>query len=254
MNNRLCFLIALISIIFCADIFSETERYTVIEKTETYKNTECKISIKYPNLNTIKKEASIDIQNALNNKILSSIGSMEKQSKSLDTVSEDFYKAFLANAKDMEDLGYRPQPFELIVEATSVEGIKGLLVVRILVMEYTGGAHPNTFVSFWNYDLAKQKELQIFDIVKKEKLKELEAIAESYFKKLKEIKVGESYTEAGYFWDTNKFQLPENFGFGINGLIFHYNQYEIASYAIGQTEFTIPWEVLENLTAVSEYF
>jgi len=247
MNNRFYFLIVLLSIIFCADIFSETAMNTVIEKTETYKNIECKISIKYPKLETIKKECSIDLQNELNNKILSSIGSIEEQSKSLDTVSEDFYKAFLANAKDMEALGYRPQPFELIVEASYVESLKGLIVVRILVMEYTGGAHPNTFVSFWNYDLAKQKELQIFDIVKKEKLKELETIAEPYFKKLKGIKDGETYTEAGYFWDTNKFQLPENFGSGINGLIFHYNQYEIASYAIGQTEFTIPWEELKGI-------
>ena len=52
-----------------------------------------------------------------------------------------------------------------------------------------------------------------------------------------------------YFWG-EPFHLPENIGLNDEGVIFFYNVYEIASYADGITEFTIPFSDIESLLKI----
>jgi hypothetical protein len=42
------------------------------------------------------------------------------------------------------------------------------------------------------------------------------------------------------------FHLPENIGYGDEGIILLYNVYEVASYAQGYTEFAIPYDIAES--------
>jgi hypothetical protein len=49
------------------------------------------------------------------------------------------------------------------------------------------------------------------------------------------------------FFFGKDFVLPENIGYNEEGLLLLYNTYEIASYAMGITEFTIPYSEINNL-------
>ena len=49
-----------------------------------------------------------------------------------------------------------------------------------------------------------------------------------------------------YFFNED-FDLPNNIGFNDEGIMFFYNVYDIASYADGITEFTVPYHTLEAL-------
>ncbi|MBO6760471.1 MAG: DUF3298 domain-containing protein [Roseivirga sp.] len=52
----------------------------------------------------------------------------------------------------------------------------------------------------------------------------------------KEIPPTESLEERGYWFENDRFELTENFAIINKSLIFYFNPYEIAPYAMGPTE------------------
>jgi hypothetical protein len=112
-----------------------------------------------------------------------------------------------------------------------------MYVITISVDSYTftGGAHGNSVITLLNFDPETGNLYTQNDIfIKSNKLTEL---VEKYFKK---ESVSKSNNDGDYFFGED-FKLPENVGFNEEGVIFLYNTYEIASYAQGITEFTIPY-------------
>jgi len=99
----------------------------------------------------------------------------------------------------------------------------------------SGGAHGNSNVTFYNFD-SSGKVLNLDDFI--EDKEGLTSVVKTYFKQETEG------SEINYFFG-EEFHLPANIGFNDEGVIFFYNVYEIASYADGITEFTIPFEELE---------
>jgi hypothetical protein len=100
----------------------------------------------------------------------------------------------------------------------------------------SGGAHGNSNVTFFNFD-ASGKRLSFNDIFENQDA--LTSLVNSYF---------EAETEGSninYFFG-EEFHLPANIGFNDEGVIFFYNVYEIASYADGITEFTIPFDEIDS--------
>jgi hypothetical protein len=116
---------------------------------------------------------------------------------------------------------------------------------------YTGGAHPNTYIYFLNFDRKRNKLLKIADIVSnRDKLKEL---VEKKFRQYHQVEEGADLNEAGFFWDKSLF-LPANFAIEEKGLFLYYNSYEAAPYAVGPTEILIPWADLEPILAKNRIF
>lgn len=109
---------------------------------------------------------------------------------------------------------------------------------------YTGGAHPNHFVTLLNFDVKTGQKLTAKDYVKNQE--KLTTIAEPYFRKAREIESNQPLEELGFFWG-EIFSLPQNMGLAKEGLKLYYNPYEAASYVLGPTEFTIPYEELEGV-------
>ncbi len=107
---------------------------------------------------------------------------------------------------------------------------------------YQGGAHGIEVINFINYDIDRKKELHLDDIVDF-KNKEFMKIAEIAYRKSDHLLPNESLVEAG--WMDDKFILSENFAVTTKGLLFHYNPYEIKSFAAGMTEFIIPYYKIE---------
>jgi len=62
--------------------------------------------------------------------------------------------------------------------------------------------------------------------------------------------IAEKSITENYFFGED-FKLPENIGFNEEGVIFLYNTYEIASYAQGITEFTVPYNEIANYLKIN---
>lgn len=117
-------------------------------------------------------------------------------------------------------------------------------IISLAISSYsnTGGAHGNANVTFYNFDKATSKLIDINTIISdKEAFKTL---AEQYFKD--NINKDDGFSYEDYFFGEG-FHLPANMGFNDEGLILFYNPYEIAPYAMGITEFTIPYSELDAL-------
>lgn len=120
-------------------------------------------------------------------------------------------------------------------------------VICIAINAYTntGGAHGNMNITLFNFDPQTAKVLDHDAIISE--MDAFTEIVESHFSE--EIKArGNDLNEDFMFEDG--FHLPANIGFNEEGVLILYNVYEIASYAQGITEFTIPFEKLNSYLRV----
>jgi hypothetical protein len=112
---------------------------------------------------------------------------------------------------------------------------------------FTGGAHPNFFSAYHNFDILTGAKIRLADILVQGYQVPLTPIAEQKFRKAKGLSADASLRQAGYSFDNDRFRLPGNFAIMPKGLTFRFNLYEIASYAQGITEFLIEYGEINTL-------
>ncbi len=112
-------------------------------------------------------------------------------------------------------------------------------VISIALTSYlnTGGAHGSMNVTYLNFNPSTGELLTLNDLISNSS--GFTNLAQQHFKAA--IKSSNDLVFEDYFFGDD-FQLPENIGFNDDGITLFYNVYEIAAYAMGITEFTIPYE------------
>ena len=124
---------------------------------------------------------------------------------------------------------------------------KRALSLKVSVRNYYGGAHTNGFVSLRNYIPTTGDSLGLGMVFSPENLKKLTIKGEEIFRKTQKIPDNMGLEEAGYWFEGNRFYLTGNFAFTGKGLLFYYNEYEIAPFSMGPVKITIPYSQVENL-------
>ena len=160
----------------------------------------------------------------------------------LDKAASLFAQDYEAVRKDMGSLG---GCWQLETKADTVHSSVKALTVKVETYAYTGGAHPNSSLSFYTFDRKTGRMLTLNDMV--EDTTALLGLLEQTFRKQQKIEPNANLEEEGYFLRDGRFFLPANVGTSSNGLIFYYNPYEIAAYAVGPVEVTIPYEKLNGI-------
>ncbi|PQV49399.1 uncharacterized protein DUF3298 [Jejuia pallidilutea] len=152
---------------------------------------------------------------------------------SLTKQIEAFNSEYTNFIKDFPEV---TQLWEAQIDGEVIYQSKDIVSIAITAYLNTGGAHGNTNISFLNFDAATGKRIL------KEKLitntKAFTNIAKTYF--------NEELTDKSILFEPESFTLPENIGISEEGIILLYNTYEIAPYASGIIEFTIPFEKIKN--------
>lgn len=119
--------------------------------------------------------------------------------------------------------------------------------VASTIFSYTGGAHPNSYQVYRSYDLSTGERIGLEDILLPGFEAELNEAAEIEFRMLKEIPPSQALKEKGYFFEGDTFTLNNNFAIINKSLIFYFNPFEIAPYAVGPTELEIKLTDYVNL-------
>ncbi len=120
-----------------------------------------------------------------------------------------------------------------------------IVMLKNFTYEFSGGAHGNSF-ELWNvYDVQNYRKLPLNTFISENKMKEFTKIAEKFFR-AEEGLSDTSSLENGYFFENDTFALPANYGISTEGIVFHYNPYEIKPYAAGTTTITIPYEEIQD--------
>lgn len=157
----------------------------------------------------------------------------------LDNFIDDF-KMFSAENSDY------PQNWFYEINA-DVENITS----KILCLEfsqggYTGGAHGNSYVKYINIDLENANQLKLDDLLVKGFESNLNQLIDKKFREVKDLQPTDDLEKKGGLFE-NKITYNDNFAVSKNGLLFYYNNYEIAPYAAGTTELLITYDELVNL-------
>ncbi len=128
----------------------------------------------------------------------------------------------------------------------SITGEVGLHTAKVAVISlgtysYAGGAHPNSYMTIYNFNLSNGQTLSWQDVVTD--LDAVKEMAEAAFKSARDLPAKADLIEEGYFWGES-FQLPQNFELQEEGIYFWYNPYEAASYSQGPTDFMLTYKEL----------
>jgi len=121
----------------------------------------------------------------------------------------------------------------------------GLSTIRMQDVRFTGGAHGAANTFYRSYDPQSGAQLRLGDLADAAGLDSLRVIGEAAFRVERQVPAGTSLQQAGFFvWDDSSFALSENFGVTHAGLVFQYNAYDVAPYALGPTTITLPWDAV----------
>lgn len=115
--------------------------------------------------------------------------------------------------------------------------------LKLNISEYMGGAHPSFYSLLQSYDLRTGELVNLESILD---MKALKREAEKQFRQKHELSEDALLDDGGFIFPEGKFVLPENMGITDKGILLIYNAYEVASYAEGQTEITIPLDAVNQ--------
>lgn len=157
---------------------------------------------------------------------------------------EQFADSFIADYQ--ED----PNPFSSWeLERTMKVVFHNDELVTLLFTEYgyTGGAHPFSGQRYSVLNLQDGAPVVLADMFSPGYETPLNVTGEKIFRMERALGEADSLEEQGFAFTNNVFLLNENFGVLQEGLDFIFNSYEIAPYAMGPTQFTIPYEDIQSL-------
>ena len=197
-----------------------------------------KIYIEYPKFKGNDK----DIDTKLNNLVDSYISALGNGDNA-KSIADDFINGYTQFITDFPEATANQQNIKSIIKI--VNNTNHLLSMVMNSSGYTGGAHGFNFTKYINTDPNTGKQLMLKDIVN-DKVK-LTSIAKSIFFEKYNINNDEYSLSSQFSFNNNTFELNENFIITDSTINFHYNQYEIASYAQGEFNISIPKNKIDSL-------
>ena len=197
-----------------------------------------RIEINYVSLNAEEEDTAA--QN-INNLILDDLRG--KEYTNIIAYANGFLREYAQDKADIPDMA----PWSAESNQQVINNSPSALCVKTTYYNYTGGAHGLYGTLYQNFNPITGKAFTKEDVFSADKESELLDIAEEFFRKDMAIGSQEDIGEAGYDFEDNQFNLPDNFGLLKNGIVFTYGLYEIASYAQGEQEFFIPYSALEGV-------
>lgn len=220
--------------------------------TTKYKNCP-NAKISYPVFTTPDASLNLYLNNEINKIVLF------KTDSTLFSSVNDFLKKYFADNSDLKKQGNyddESSAWNRVISVTVYDKIGKYISLEVYREIYEGGAHPNSSVMYKVYDLVERKQLKASELLNLND-STLLSIGEQYFRKNNNITNTSSLTDAGYFIfgdsddfedgpDYGKFHFNDNFALTKDGVTFLYNSYEIGPYAVGSSEFTIPYKDIQS--------
>ncbi|MCI0472257.1 MAG: DUF3298 and DUF4163 domain-containing protein [Ignavibacteria bacterium] len=164
-----------------------------------------------------------------------------KSNKSFDGLAEVLfadYKRLKADFADF-DMG-----FVLEFNSSVIYNNSGILTVAAGNYANTGGAHPNSYLKYFVFDVKTGKVLKTADIFEPGFEKKLNGMIEKKFREQFELPEDKPLTEILF---ENKIEFNNNFAITKEGIEFLYNRYEIMAYVYGEAEIKFAYDELKDI-------
>ncbi len=172
-----------------------------------------------------------------------STGNPEIDSMSFQKDGEAFiseFESFVAESPDFS-MGWS---FDAKVDVSII--VDSLISLVASNESFAGGAHGSYGTYFINVDPKTGKRVTLSDLLKPGYQVALLKAGEQEFRNALELLDSVTYSDAGYEFPNDVFQLNDNYGFTNEGIRFVFNIYEVAPYVLGAQDFVIPYEKIED--------
>lgn len=123
---------------------------------------------------------------------------------------------------------------------------KKIVCLKSSAYKFTAGAHGYASTSYFNFK--PSGDCYTLDELFTDKGNFIKT-AERYFRESQNI-TGKSINDYGFWFEDDVFNLPQNIGFEKDSLVLHYNSYEIAPYAMGETIVKIPTKEVKQYISI----
>ncbi len=137
--------------------------------------------------------------------------------------------------------------WEMVREVEVSFASEHLATLNIRESGYTGGAHPFSGQRYAVFDVNTGQQLTLKDLLVAGYEERLNAAGEQAFRNERGLGANDSLEEAGFWFANNAFKVNTNVGVSGDGLVFNFNPYEIAPYAMGATEVTVGYDAINEL-------
>jgi hypothetical protein len=161
-----------------------------------------------------------------------------------DTIAAGIFGEYRMLQEEFSDYSL---PWSLEREMRVVADTVEVVSLRFREYSFLGGAHGMEIMQLASFDAVSGKRLWPADLFTPGSDSALSAIVEHAFREVREVHEGESLQDAGFWMEDGKFVVGTNVAVGNGDMIFHYNPYEIAPYALGPTEVRIPFAYLSSI-------
>lgn len=184
------------------------------------------------------------VNHSVQSYILSTVGANESLPfpVAMDSAATQFIAAFQQSREEYPDI---PMGYAMEINGTVPMLTTKAATVHLDGYSFMGGAHPNPFTTIVSYDLLNGgKVLTINALVSDTNA--VRPLLEAGYKEAKGMKPEDKINELLYS-ELQQLPMPANVAVLSQGIIFYYNAYEVAAYAIGPTEIILTWEQLGAL-------
>jgi hypothetical protein len=228
----------------------DTVAYEIINKEESYGDCDStyrdclQLKVTYPEFKGID---NIFIEKEIENEMNSFLFASFYEGNNLGTFNDLMDNYINQYSKMLDGAPQSTQGWDVDRKVTVIYNKNNILSLQYFEFSFTGGAHPNTYQFYDNFNIKSGSKIKLNDLLKPGSMDSLTNIAETKFREMKGLSPSESLKSAGFAFDENKFELTNNFGIAENGLVFFYNTYEIAPYAMGSTELLLPYSDISTL-------
>lgn len=172
-----------------------------------------------------------------------SLGNPESQGQSMQEIGEIFIQDYDDFKSEIpESFGGWHYSATVNVEVLT----DSLLSLSVNDEYYTGGAHGGSGVYFINLNPKTGVEFTLDNFLKPEYHEALTNFGNKVFRETRQLADTASLSDNYFEFPEDKFELNKNYGFKKEGIVFFYNNYEIAPYAAGPTEVLIPYDDLRD--------
>jgi len=145
-----------------------------------------------------------------------------------------------------EELGQRSEvpPSSFEVDYEIVSSTPELLSLQLAIYSYTGGAHPNASTRAFNWDLRREREVELAELFQSGS--GYERVITGYCRReLGKLDLGSpDWIARGTAFTPENYRqwYPTRAGLRIT-----FDPYQVAAYAQGSLEVTVPWAVLRSM-------
>lgn len=153
--------------------------------------------------------------------------------------ADELAAAFLAEHRTfVEDFPDATAAWSVEITASAITSTPAVATIEIREIAYTGGAHPNTRRRLVSFDVESGQLLGIDDLTTDTEA--LRSLVETQFRIERDLGPDDDLAAAGFWFPETGFTLPDNLGILSDGIIFHWDAYEIAPYSMGPVDVTVP--------------